>query len=64
VEEAHALKGAVANLQAEATQEAARRMEKLGRAEAFEKAPDALEELQNRVDRLRDALEEIVQDLD
>jgi HPt (histidine-containing phosphotransfer) domain-containing protein len=64
VEEAHGLKGAVANLQAQSAQHAARRMEELGRSEDFEKASDAFEELQARVDRLQSALQEIVQDLE
>lgn len=64
VEEAHGLKGAVANLQARPAQLAAQRMEEVGRSNAFEEAPEALEELQNRIDRLRDTLKEIIRDLE
>lgn len=64
VEEAHRLKGAVANLQARPARQAAQRMEEIGRSEAFEEAPEALEQLQIRIDHLRDTLEEIVRNLE
>lgn len=64
VEEAHGLKGAVANLQARPAQLAAQRMEEIGRSKAFEEAPEALDELQTRIDRLRNTLKEIVRDLE
>lgn len=57
--QAHGLKGAVANLQAEPAQQAARRLEEIGRSENLGKAPDALEELEEEIRRLRSALQEL-----
>ncbi len=64
VREAHGLKGAVANLQARSALQAAKRMEEIGRSHDFERALEALEELEDRIDRLRAALKEILRDLE
>ena len=58
-EEAHGLKGAVANLHAEPTQEAAHRLEELGRSGRLEEAASALDTLEEEVDRVRAALTEM-----
>jgi len=63
VEEAHGLKGAVANLRAEPAEDAARRLEEIGRSEAVEEAPEALDVLEDEIDRLRSALSEIAEDV-
>lgn len=60
-EEAHGLKGAVANLQAEPAREAARRLEELGRSGAVEEAGRALDRLETEIDRLRAALMDMVE---
>lgn len=60
VREAHGLKGAAANMQAEAARNAARRLEKIGRSENLDRAPDALRELEDEIDHLVPALKEFV----
>jgi HPt (histidine-containing phosphotransfer) domain-containing protein len=60
-EEAHGLKGAVANLQAEPAREAARRLEELGRSGDMEEATRALDRLDTEIDRLRSALAEMAE---
>jgi len=55
--EAHGLKGAAANMQAEAVRAAAHRLEELGRAEGLDQASQALQRLEAAVDRLMPALE-------
>ena len=62
-EEAHGLKGAVANLQAASTEEAARRVEEAGRASNFDEAQAALEDLEEEVDRLQSVLLDMVQEM-
>ena len=59
--EAHGLKGAVANLQAEPAREAARRLEELGRSGAVGEADRALDRLETEIDRLRSALVEMAE---
>lgn len=59
VREAHGLKGAVANLQARPAEEAARRLEDLGRAGSLDEALGALEELEEKVGRLITILKQI-----
>jgi len=61
--EAHGLKGAVSNLQAEPAQEAARRLEEIGRSDTLEKAPDALQNLEEEIQRLRSALKAYTDEL-
>jgi len=61
--EAHGLKGAVANLQAPSAQEAAHRLEVMGRSGEFDGADSALESLEHEIDRLRSVLTEMVEDL-
>jgi HPt (histidine-containing phosphotransfer) domain-containing protein len=63
VEEAHGLKGAVANLQAPSAQQAARRLEEIGRSGDFGDAEAALAALEHEIDRLRTALKEMVDEL-
>lgn len=60
--EAHGLKGAVANLKAEPAQEAARRLEEIGRSGAMEEADRSLDRLETEIDRLRSVLAEMVED--
>lgn len=62
VREAHGLKGAAANMQAEAAQVAARRLEEIGRSGNLDRAPDALEELETEIERLVPALETLVEE--
>jgi len=62
VDEAHGLKGAAAHLQAESVRTAARRLEELGRKEAFDQAPKHAFQLERAVERLLPALEEMVQE--
>jgi HPt (histidine-containing phosphotransfer) domain-containing protein len=59
-EQAHGLKGAVANLHAEPAHEAAHRLEEIGRSGRFEEAASALSVLETEIDRLRAALTEMV----
>lgn len=56
-QKAHGLKGAAANMQAEAVRAAAHRLEELGRAGGLNQAPEALQRLEAAVDRLMPALE-------
>lgn len=58
--QAHGLKGAAANMQAEATQKAAHRLEEIGRSENLERAPDALRTLEESLDQLIPALDKIL----
>ena len=60
LEEAHGLKGAVANLQAEPARRAAHRMEELGRQDTLDDASDALQDLEQQIERLRAELRELV----
>jgi HPt (histidine-containing phosphotransfer) domain-containing protein len=62
-EEAHGLKGAVANLQAPSAQEAAHRLEVMGRSGELEGAASALETLEREIDQLRAVLTDMVEDL-
>jgi HPt (histidine-containing phosphotransfer) domain-containing protein len=62
MQQAHGLKGAAANMQAEDVQAAARRLEELGRAEALDRAPPVLDTLEEEVDRLVPALEELAEE--
>ena len=59
-EEAHGLKGAVANLQAESAQKAAQKLEVIGRSGQLDGAKAALEALEEEIDHLRGALTEMV----
>lgn len=59
-EQAHGLKGAVANLYAEPAHDAAHRLEEIGRSGQLEDAASVLETLEEEVDRLRTALTEMV----
>lgn len=61
-EEAHGLKGAVANLKAEPAQEAARRLEEIGRSGAVDEADRALDHLETEIERLREALSEMLEE--
>jgi HPt (histidine-containing phosphotransfer) domain-containing protein len=61
--EAHGLKGAAANMQAEGTKEAARRLEDIGQSGDLDSAPEALEQLEEEVGRLKPALEALVEDV-
>lgn len=61
--EAHGLKGASGNMQAESTQAAAQRLENIGRSGELEKAPEALHELEGEVDRLIPALKAFVEEV-
>jgi HPt (histidine-containing phosphotransfer) domain-containing protein len=61
--EAHGLKGASGNMQAEGTEGAARRLEDIGRSGDLEQAPEALRELEEEVDRLIPALESLVEEV-
>lgn len=61
-EEAHGLKGAVANLQAASAQEAARRLEEMGRSGTFDDADTALDDLEEEIERLRSALVEMIEE--
>lgn len=61
-EEAHGLKGAVANLQAKPCREAAHRLEELGRSGAVEEAGPALDRLETEIERLRSALTDMMED--
>lgn len=60
--EAHGLKGAVANLQAKPAQKAAHQLEELGRSGSWDDAPIALEELEEKIERLTTVLERIRHD--
>jgi HPt (histidine-containing phosphotransfer) domain-containing protein len=60
-EEAHGLKGAVANLKAEPAWEAARRLEEMGRSATFDEVDAALEQLETEIERLRAVLREMVE---
>lgn len=61
-EEAHGLKGAVANLQAKPAQEATRRLEEMGRSGELDGAASALDNLEVEIERLRAVLKEMVQE--
>lgn len=61
--EAHGLKGAVANLQAPSAQEAAHRLEVMGRSGELNGAESALETLEHEIDRLRSVLTDMVEEL-
>ncbi|PSQ96940.1 MAG: Hpt domain-containing protein [Bacteroidetes bacterium SW_9_63_38] len=61
-QEAHGLKGAAANMQADAAQAAARRLEDIGRTGDLARAPDALAQLEEEVERLEPALKALVDD--
>jgi HPt (histidine-containing phosphotransfer) domain-containing protein len=63
MEEAHGLKGAVANLQAPSAQKAAHRLEEMGRAGELEGAEAALQSLEHEIDRLRTVLKAMVDEL-
>ena len=60
--EAHGLKGAAAHLQAEAVRAAAHRLEELGRTGELGPALDTYHRLEDAVDRLLPALEDMVDD--
>mgnify|MGYP000052320313 FL=1 len=62
-EEAHGLKGAVANLQAPSAQAAAHRLEEMGRSGEFNDAESALATLEDEINRLRSVLVEMVEEL-
>lgn len=62
-EEAHGLKGAVANLQAPSAQEAAHRLEEMGRAGELDGAESALATLEQEIDQLRSALTNMIDEL-
>lgn len=59
-DEAHGIKGAAAHLRAESVRTAAGRLEELGRSEELDQAPDAFRRLEDAVDRLLPALEQMV----
>lgn len=59
---AHGLKGAAANMQAEAVRAAAHRLEELGREEDLGRAPEALQRLEGAVDRLMPVLEGLAEE--
>lgn len=61
-EEAHGLKGAVANLKADPAREAARQLEEIGRSGAFDEAASALVELEDEIERLQSVLTEMVEE--
>jgi len=61
--EAHGLKGAAGNMQAQATKEAARRLENIGRTGDLDRAPEALTQLEEEIDRLEPALQALVEDV-
>lgn len=60
VREAHGLKGATANMQADSARAAARRLEKIGRSGNLDQAPCALQELEDELSHLTPALRELV----
>jgi HPt (histidine-containing phosphotransfer) domain-containing protein len=60
--QAHGLKGAAANMQAEAVQRAAQQLEELGRAEDLEQASEALDQLEGAVDRIMPVLKALAED--
>ncbi len=60
VREAHGLKGAVANMQADEARKAARRLEQIGRSENLDRAPDALRDLEDEIENLVPALKKFV----
>ena len=62
VNEAHGLKGAAAHLQAESVRAAARRLEELGQKRDLDQAPEHVVQLEQEVERLLPALEEMVAD--
>lgn len=61
-EEAHGLKGAVANLKAEPAREAARRLEEMGRSATFDEADSTLDQLEDEIERLRTVLVNMVEE--
>lgn len=61
-EQAHGLKGAVANLQAEPAREAARQLEEMGRSNTFDEADSALEHLEEEIRHLQSMLAEMVEE--
>ena len=61
-EEAHGLKGAVANLQAEPAREAARRLEEMGRSASLDEAASALDRLETEIERVRSVLTEMIEE--
>lgn len=61
VREAHGLRGAVANLQAQPAHQAVLRLEELGRSGDLEEAPAALCDLEAEIDRLTQALHGVVE---
>lgn len=61
--QAHGLKGAVANLQAEPSREAARRLEEIARSGSIEEAGPALDRLETEIERLQSALTEMLEDV-
>jgi len=63
VREAHGLKGAVANLRAEPARRAAHRLEEMGRNESLDDAPDAIDTLEQELERLRTALTTFVEEV-
>jgi HPt (histidine-containing phosphotransfer) domain-containing protein len=63
IREAHGLKGAVANLQAESAQQAAHRLEEIGRNDRLDEAPSALKDLEDEIRRLRSALTDLTNEL-
>ncbi len=50
---AHAIKGAAGNIRAEATSKAARKLEEMGKGGDLTGAPEALQNLQNELEKLR-----------
>ncbi|MFP4229247.1 MAG: Hpt domain-containing protein [Salinivenus sp.] len=62
VQEAHGLKGALGLLHAAPAHQAARRLEEMGRNNALEDVPDALDDLRRELNRLRPALREMVEE--
>ncbi|HSR50892.1 MAG TPA: response regulator [Acidobacteriota bacterium] len=59
---AHALKGSVGNFMAQRAQQAAFRLERLGREKRLEEAPQAMETLRSELQRLTPALQNLVQE--
>lgn len=61
VQEAHGLKGAAANLQADPVFQVARRIEQMGRERNLDEASAMVDELEDEIDRLIPVLEELVE---
>lgn len=61
VQEAHGLKGAAANLQADPVSQVSRRLEQMGRERDLDEASAIVDELEDEIDRLIPVLEELVE---